>query len=118
MDDKLKDFQTTEMLPFNAALGLISGKWKMNILYALSRLGKLRYGQIKNLLESITPHVLATKLKELEEEGLIKRTVYPEVPPKVEYSITAKGESLLPILKQLCDWGKINCNKKDQSFNI
>ena len=113
MDDKLKTFQTTEMLPFNAALNLISGKWKMNILYALSRLGKLRYGQIKNLLENITPHVLATKLKELEAEGLIKRVVYPEVPPKVVYSITTNGESLLPILKQLCDWGKINCTEKE-----
>lgn len=112
MDDKFKTFKKSEMIPFNEALDLISGKWKMNILYALSRLGKLRYGQIKNLLENITPHVLATKLKELEAEGLIKRVVYPEVPPKVVYSITTKGESLLPILKQLCDWGKINCPEK------
>ena len=118
MDEKFKTFKKSEMIPFNEALDLISGKWKMNILYALSRLGKLRYGQIKNLLENITPHVLATKLKELEAEGLIKRVVYPEVPPKVEYSITTKGESLLPILKQLCDWGKINCNKKDHSSHI
>ena len=118
MDDKLKTFQTTEMLPFNAALGLISGKWKMNILYSLSQLGKLRYGEIKSLLANITPHVLSTKLKELEEEGLIKRTVYPEIPPKVEYSITEKGKSLMPILKQICDWGKINCeDKKDQPCN-
>ncbi|WP_265486856.1 winged helix-turn-helix transcriptional regulator [Lactobacillus sp. PV012] len=105
---EINNFQTQEMEPFNKALDLISGKWKMNILYALSTLGTLRYGEIQRLLGNVTHRVLANKLKELEEKGLISRTVYPEIPPKVEYTITKKGKSLLPILKQICDWGKAN----------
>lgn len=103
---EIDDFQTKEMAPFNQALDLISGKWKMNILYALSTLGTMRYGEIQRILGNVTHRVLANKLKELEENGLISRTVYPEIPPKVEYSITERGKSLLPILKQICDWGR------------
>ena len=103
---EINDFRKKDMVPFNGALDLISGKWKMNILYALSVLGTMRYGEIQRVLGKVTHRVLANKLKELEENNLIKRTVYPEIPPKVEYSITDKRKSLLPILTQICDWGR------------
>lgn len=106
--DEINNFRKKDMIPFNGALDLISGKWKMNILYALSVLGTMRYGEIQRVLGNVTHRVLANKLKELEDNGLISRTVYPEIPPKVEYSITKKGQSLLPILKQICDWGRAN----------
>lgn len=108
----LEDFRKNDIQPFNEALSIISGKWKMNILYALSQLGTMRYGEIKRVLGSITHRMLSNKLKELEDNGLILRTEYPQIPPKVEYSLTDKGKTLLPILKQICDWGKNNCQKK------
>lgn len=93
------------MTGIDAAVSIISGKWKALILYQLEG-GTLRYGQILNGMRySITQRMLTRELRELEENGLISRTVYPEIPPKVDYSITAKGKSLMPILDQLCAWG-------------
>ncbi|MBB1095516.1 helix-turn-helix transcriptional regulator [Limosilactobacillus sp. BG-MG3-A] len=106
---ELVAFKEIDMEPFNDAMALISGKWKMNILFCLSECGTMRYGEIKNVLGNITHRVLSNKLKELEDNGLISRHEYPQIPPKVEYSLTKKGSSLLPILKMVCDWGKENC---------
>lgn len=106
----LEAFRKNDIQPFNQALDIISGKWKMNILYVLSQLGTMRYGEIKRVLGKITHRMLSNKLKELEDNGLIMRKEYPQIPPKVEYSLTAKGKTLLPILKQICDWGKDNCS--------
>ena len=93
------------MTGIDAAVSIISGKWKALILYQLEG-GTLRYSQILNGMEyGITQRMLTKELREMEESGLISRTVYPEVPPKVEYTITAKGRSLMPILDQLCAWG-------------
>lgn len=109
MDDAaLKKFRQIDMQAFDQALALISGKWKMNILFALSQLGTMRYGEINNVCGRITHRVLSEKLKDLENNGLITRKVYPEIPPKVEYSLTAKGRTLLPILQEICDWGQEN----------
>lgn len=108
--EEINNFRKQDMAPFNSALNLISGKWKMNILYALSSLGTMRYSEIQRVLGKVTHRVLANKLKELEDEKLISRTVYPEIPPKVEYRITEKGKTLLPILQQICDWGKQHCD--------
>lgn len=104
----LKKFESIDKMPFDQALNLISGKWKMNILFAISQLGTMRYGEIKRVCGKITHRVLSEKLKELEVNGLIKRKEYPQIPPKVEYSLTEKGKTLLPILKSICDWGKEN----------
>ncbi|MDE2522650.1 MAG: helix-turn-helix domain-containing protein [Methanocorpusculum sp.] len=93
------------MTGIDAAVSIISGKWKTLILYQLED-GTLRYSQILNGMRyGITQRMLTKELRELEETGLISRTVYPEVPPRVEYSLTAKGRSLMPILDQLCTWG-------------
>lgn len=91
-----------------AALNEIGGKWKSLILCALKD-GKLRFSEINNKLPDITQRMLTKTLRELEKDGIINRKVYAEVPPKVEYSLTPKGKSVIPILDALCQWGKEYC---------
>ncbi|OPY29030.1 MAG: HxlR-like helix-turn-helix [Methanobacterium sp. PtaU1.Bin242] len=91
-----------------AALDQLGGKWKPLILWVLIE-GKLRFSEINKLLPSITQRMLTKQLRELEKDGLINRKVYAEVPPKVEYSLTEKGDSVIPILESLCDWGEKYC---------
>lgn len=86
-------------------LNLIGGRWKPSILWRLA-FGTLRYSQLKNSLLNISERILVLQLRELEKDGLIERTVYREVPPKVEYTLTALGESLKPVLQILSDWGE------------
>ncbi|KRO00713.1 winged helix-turn-helix transcriptional regulator [Companilactobacillus kimchiensis] len=105
----LKEFRSIDMDPFNGAMALISGKWKMNLLFCLSEMDTMRYGELRKTLGGITPHVLSVKLKELEQNELIIRHEYPQVPPKVEYTLTDKGRTLIPILRSICDWGKQYC---------
>lgn len=107
----LANFKRIDMEPFNDAMDLISGKWKMNILFCISEIGIIRYGELRGILGNITHRVLSKKLKELEENDLINRKEYPQIPPKVEYSLTEKGKTLLPILRMICDWGKDNVEK-------
>lgn len=92
--------------PFLYTMSLIGGKWKLHILYWLGHQPVMRYGEIKRELGNITHKMLSSQLKELERDGLILRKEYPQVPPKVEYSLTELGESLLPLLHGLCDWGE------------
>jgi len=89
----------------DATLGVIGGKWKPLILYELSD-ETLRFSQLFNRIQpKITQRMLTKQLRELERDGLITRKVYAQVPPKVEYSLTEMGKSLMPILEQLCKWG-------------
>jgi DNA-binding HxlR family transcriptional regulator len=89
----------------DATLDVIGGKWKPMIIYALND-ETLRFSQLlKRVQPKITQRMLTKQLRQLEEDGLITRKVYAEVPPKVEYSLTETGKSLMPILDQLCDWG-------------
>jgi len=91
--------------PIEATLDVIGGKWKPLVIYRLKE-GTLRFSQIVEKVEPrITPRMLTKELRELERDGLVTRKVYPQVPPKVEYSLTEKGASLIPILDELCDWG-------------
>ena len=94
--------------PFDYAMSLVGGKWKMHILHLLSNKEILRYGELKKALGKITHKMLSTQLKELEKDGLIHRKEYPQVPPKVEYSLSEKGLSLIPIMTSLCIWGYDN----------
>ncbi len=88
-----------------ATLDVIGGKWKPLVIYQLKD-GTLRFSQILNRVQPrITQRMLTKELRELENDGLVTRKVYPQVPPKVEYSLTETGQSLMPILDQLCDWG-------------
>ncbi|AXH13674.1 winged helix-turn-helix transcriptional regulator [Malaciobacter mytili] len=94
-----------EKCPVETALDVIDGKWKILILWYLRRDTK-RFNELQKLMPKITQKMLSTKLKELEDDGIILRVVYPVVPPKVEYSLTSYGMSLKPILKQLYLWGE------------
>lgn len=87
------------------ALGVIGGRWKGVVLYWLLG-GKKRFGELRRLLAACSPRVLTLQLRELEAAGLIERTVYAEVPPRVEYALTAFGRSLEPVLHGLKDWGQ------------
>ena len=89
-------------------LSVISGKWKIIIIYYLETEGVLRFSEIKRLLPKITHKVLTTQIRELEEDGIVRRKVSPEVPSKVEYSLTTLGESLIPIVLMMDEWGKKN----------
>jgi len=84
-------------------MNVIGNKWKPIILYLLSN-GPLRFGKLNLLISGISKKVLTNQLKELEEDGLLHRTAFPEIPPRVEYSLTEKAKGLLPILKQLSEW--------------
>lgn len=92
--------------PVEATLELIGGKWKGIILYHLLVDGTLRFNKLKKILHHVTQRMLTKQLRELEEAGLIHREVYPEVPPKVEYSLTETGRSLEPVLLLLKEWGE------------
>ncbi|HZG78593.1 MAG TPA: winged helix-turn-helix transcriptional regulator [Paenibacillus sp.] len=95
-----------------ATLQAIGGKWKPLLLHFLVREGTMRFGEIKRRLPGVTHGTLAAQLRELEEERLIERVVYPEVPPKVEYSISAHGRTLEPVLAVMCRWGIDHANQK------
>ena len=91
--------------PVEAALELIGGKWKGIALYHLAD-GTKRFNELKRLCGEVTQRTLTKQLRELEADGVISRTVYPVVPPKVEYALTPKGEALIPVLNALRDWGQ------------
>ncbi|MDR3589107.1 MAG: helix-turn-helix domain-containing protein [Negativicutes bacterium] len=85
-------------------LDLIGGKWKSLILWYLGE-NTLRFSELRKALPQVTPKMLTQQLRELEESGLVNRHIYTQIPPKVEYSLTGAGKSLLPILATLCEWG-------------
>lgn len=100
--------------PFKTAQALISGKYKQQILWVLME-RSLRFSELRQYLSGITPKVLTQQLRELEEDGLLTRTVYPMVPPKVEYTLTELGKSTKPILISVRDWGKQYLEARDQA---
>lgn len=93
---------------FGYTLSLISGKYKMIIMYWLSEYKVIRYNALKRSIGNISHKTLSLTLKELEADNLIVRTEYPQIPPKVEYSLSARGQSLIPILDNMCEWGEKN----------
>ncbi len=106
--------------PIEATLDLIGGKWKALLLWHLMS-GTLRFHELRTLVPQVTPKMLTQQLRDLEKDGLIFRKVYPVVPPKVEYSLSEFGKSLIPILDVMCHWGsdyleknnKTSCQKRN-----
>jgi DNA-binding HxlR family transcriptional regulator len=93
---------------FGYTLSLINGKYKMVILYCLTEYQVVRFNEMKKFIRTISYKTLSLTLKELESDGLIHREEYPQIPPKVEYSLTERGKSLIPILDYMCEWGESN----------
>ena len=93
---------------FNYTMSLIQGKYKMFILYTLMEFEVVRFNEMQKYIGSITYKTLSSTLKQLEADGLVNRKEYPQIPPKVEYSLTERGRSLIPILDQMCEWGDKN----------
>ena len=102
-----------------AAISLIDGKWKCVILYHLLS-GTLRFNEIRRLVPAVTQRTLTNQLRELEMDGLIVRTVYAQVPPKVEYSLSELGRTMVPVLSALKEWGDSNISRfsKSQSSTL
>lgn len=99
--------------PIEATLDVIGGRWKGAILFWLLD-DKKRFGELRRLMPDVTQRMLTLQLRELENDAIVERTVYREVPPKVEYSLTEFGRSLKPVLLLMCDWGKQYNDKIEQ----
>lgn len=93
-----------ENCPVTATMGVIGGKWKILIIFLIYNEIN-RFGKMNMVLKDISKQMLTTQLRELENDGIIKRIIYPEIPPRVEYFLTEKGKSLLPIIDLMKDWG-------------
>lgn len=104
--------QITDHCPVEATLELIGGKYKALILWHLAE-GKLRFSELRKVIKGATPKMLTQQLRELEAQSLIHREVFPVIPPKVEYSLTELGHSLMPILMAMRDWGAGYLRTKD-----
>ena len=100
--------QPIENTGFGYTLSLIQGKYKMIIMYWLAEYGVVRYSELKRHVGTISHKTLSLNLKELEHDNLIIRTEYKQVPPKVEYVLSERGRSLIPILDKICIWGEEN----------
>ena len=99
------DFEQTG---YSYTLSLISGKYKPIILYCLMEYEPVRFNEMQRYIKKVADKTLSQNLKELEADDLIIRTVYPQIPPKVEYTLTERGRSLVHVLDKLCDWGNEN----------
>jgi DNA-binding HxlR family transcriptional regulator len=99
--------KTSTHCPIEQTLSLIVGKWKTVILWHLSS-GTKRYGELKKLIPEVSEKMLIQSLRDLERDSLVTRSVYHEVPPRVDYTLTKKAESLKPILTSMDNWGKKN----------
>ena len=102
---------------FCYTLSLISGKYKPVILYCLMEFEIVRFNELKRYLKTVSDKTLSVNLKELEADDLIIRKEYPQIPPKVEYSLSERGKSLMEVLDRLCVWGEENKNVVNRSQN-
>jgi len=90
----------------DVTMDLVGGKWKTIVLWYL-RKDKLRFSELRRLIPGITEKMLSMQLRQLEQDGFVSRTVYPEVPPRVEYALTPHGRTLLPLLEEIAAWGRM-----------
>lgn len=106
MADRLPKIADSEDTSFGYTLSLLNGRWKLLILYNLGKGEVIRFNELQRLLGRITYKTLSASLKEMEADGLVFRRAYPQIPPKVEYGLTERGRSLLPLLREMCRWGE------------
>lgn len=104
--------------PAEVTISVVGGKWKILILCRLQH-GVARFGELKKVIPGITQTMLTQQLRELEEDGVVQRKIFPEIPPRVEYSLTRFGESLVPVLDAMSAWGqqyqkKIACRRRNK----
>ena len=97
--------ESFENCGFFRTLSLISGKYKMPVLYTLANFGTVRFNEMKRYIGVVSFKTLSLTLKGLEADGLIHREEYSQIPPKVEYSLTDRGKALIPVLDMMCEWG-------------
>ncbi|WP_094228493.1 winged helix-turn-helix transcriptional regulator [Methanolobus psychrotolerans] len=100
--------------PVEATLSVIGGKWKPLILWQLKE-DVLRYNSLQQTLPGISPRMLTKQLREMEDDGLVKRKMYPQIPPRVEYSLTEFGKTVIPLLEALAGWG---IRYVEQKYNL
>jgi DNA-binding HxlR family transcriptional regulator len=113
-------YHGAEECPITATIDVIGGKWKPPIIWLLMK-GPMRFGELSKTMPGIALKVLSRHLKELEADGIIVRKAYPEIPPRVEYSLSEKGESLREVMSLLSDWSRkniLNSPAKDKSLEI
>jgi len=108
MNERCIANECLETTGFSYTLSLINGKYKMTILYTLMEFEVVRFNEMKKYIGEISFKTLSSTLKELEADQLVNRKEYPQIPPKVEYSLTERGKSLSPILDGMCEWGDKN----------
>ncbi len=104
--DCLKSVESYDKTGFNYTMSKISGKYKLTVLYAIYRHETIRFNELQRYLNMISHKTLSNTLKELMHDNLIIKKDYKEIPPKVEYSLSNKGKSFIPILYAMCDWGE------------
>lgn len=123
--DKLKDEIFIENCPIRNILSRISDKWSILTIFTLEQIPVMRFGELQRMIPDISQKMLTVTLRTLEQDGLVKRKAYAQIPPKVEYSLTARGQSLLPHLNSLIHWAKEQMDdiledrkKKDMPGNV
>lgn len=103
--------------PIEIGLNIFGGKWKSRIICVLSEKKRLRYNELKKEMVNITDAVLSSNLKELISDGIVSRKQYNEIPPRVEYELSPKGKSIIPILRSICEWsGDLRKNSGDNTL--
>jgi DNA-binding HxlR family transcriptional regulator len=110
------NYQNIERCPVTATMEVIGGKWKILIMYLISN-DINRFGKMSMMLKGISKQMLTSQLRELEQDGIIERKIYAEIPPRVEYFLTAKGKSLLPIIAMMKEWGLAYVKEEELQLN-
>ena len=106
----MQNFHHINVCPIRDIISRISSKWAMLVLVTLHSNGTMRFNDIQKSIGEVSQRMLTVTLRSMEEDGLITRTVYPEVPPRVEYKLSERGESLMPLLQSLIDWALEHAN--------
>ena len=96
--------------PLEHGIRIFGGKWKVRVICALYEIGSLLFGELKKKMHTITSAVLTSSLKELTADGIVDRRQYEEIPPRVEYSLSEKGFSIIPLLHGICEWTETHCS--------